>query len=696
MDARNPLLELADRLSSATALPFAAVDAAHVEPAVHELLARARAELARICDPQTPRSYAAVLGALEAATEPLEAVMGVVSLLESVATTPALRAAHNAVQAPVSEFFSDLLLDDALYRALRDAAADTTALTPTQQRHLDKTLDAFRRHGAELAPADKARLREIDVELALATTTFAQHVLDATAAFERIVADERQIAGLPASAADAAHASARERGHEGWRFTLQGPSLIAALTYLHDEALREELYRASNARATAGEFDNRELLATILGLRAEKARLLGFRDFADLTLADRMARDGDTAERFVRDLTARCEAAFERERAELEAFAQQCRSDPADPAYAPDRADERLAPWSLAYFAERMRRVTHDFDPEVLRDYFPVDRVVEGMFAIAARLFGLRIEPTDALEVWHPDVRTYAILDDDGNGGGAVLARFYADFYPRDTKRGGAWMHGLLTAVPGERPALGLIAANATPPLAGRPACLSHDDVQTLFHEFGHLLHHALSQVEVRSLAGTQVAWDFVELPSQLLENWTWEPEALALIGGHVTDGHPIPAELIAKLRSTRAVRGATAMMRQLGFAAVDLGLHRHYDSAEGNALAFARTIMQRYTPAPLPADYAMVASFTHLFAGPTAYAAGYYSYKWAEVLDADAFALFLERGLFDRATGRALRERVLARGDSEPPEALFRAFRGRDPELAPLLTRSGLAPTAA
>ncbi len=677
IDAKNPLLEIELRV------PFDRITAEHVEPAAHALLAEARAALKAIADAPGPRTYEGTLGRLEQATERLEVAMTVVGHLESVATTPALRAAYNAVKPEVSAFYAGIPLDAGLYAALREFAAtdEARALTGARRRFLEKTLDDFKRHGAELDAAGKARLEAISRELAELTARYGQNVLDATAAFELLVEDEARLAGLPDSAREAARESAKEKGKSGFRLTLQAPSLIPALTHLHDGALRETLWRAHTTRAASGPLDNGPLTRRILELRAEEARLLGYGDFSDLVLEDRMARNGAAAQAFVEDLTRRTEPAFARENQALVDFLSAEAGRPV----------EAIAPWDLAYSAEKQRKALYDFDEEELRPYFPLEQVMSGLFSIAERLYRVRIQPADDLPVWHPSVKAYAISEADG----ALLGWFYADLFPRDEKRGGAWMNGIVSGVlRGGRttPHLALIAANVTPPVGQKPALLTHDEVSTLFHEFGHLLHHLLSRVEVRSLAGTNVAWDFVELPSQIMENWCWEREALELFARHHETGAPIPEPLFEKMVRARNFRAAVAQMRQLGFAAVDLELHRRYDPArDGDVVARARDVMQRYAPARYPDDYAFIASFGHLFGSAVGYAAGYYSYKWAEVLDADAFTRFSEEGIFSPRVGEAFRRGVLERGDSEDPMALFVGFMGRQPSLDPLLQRLGL-----
>jgi len=674
----NPLLHLSFPPA------FDRVRAEHVDPGVRRLLAEAQARLASLGGENGRPAYSNTLAQLDELTEPLDRAMGVVKHLESVTTYPELRAAHNAVEPEVSRFHSSIPLDEALWKRLRSYAATGEAeqLAGVRRRYLTKTLDGFRRHGADLDPAGKARLGELDVELAKLTTRFSENVLDATNAFELMIREESGLAGLPESARAAARESAQRKGVEGWRFTLQAPSINPILTYLDDAGVRERMWRAHTARATAGEFDNRPLIRRILELRREKARLLGYQDFADFALADRMAHDGGRALAFLEELKRKTEARFAEENRELLEFRRAIEG-----AAAPE-----LQPWDVGYYAEKQRAALYDFDQEALRPYFPLERVTAGLFEIVHRLFGVRIEEQRNAPLWDPAVKYYVVFDEDGGFRGA----FYADWYPRENKRGGAWMDAFITGGPapeGFRPHLGTICGNLTPPVADKPALLTHREAETIFHEFGHLLHHCLSEVEIRSLAGTNVAWDFVELPSQIMENWCWEREALDLFARHYQTGEAIPEELFAKMKRARTFRSANAQMRQLGFGFADLSLHREYDpERDGDVMEYARRIAQEFSAAPLPPDYAMLAGFTHLFASPVGYAAGYYSYKWAEALDADAFTRFLELGIFSRQAGGEFRNKILARGDSDDPAELYRSFMGRDPDVTALLKRAGLA----
>ena len=663
----NPLLNFDFRI------PFDQIRAEHVEPAAAQLLQEARTRLEALLSGTGPRTFANTMQALDVMTVQLEYAIGIARHLESVVTTPEMRAAVNAVQPEISAFYSSLPLNAGLWKAIQDFAAtpEAQSLQGTEKRFLTKTVDSFRRHGAELPPEGKKRMEEIDVELSKLTMKFGENVLDSTNEFELVIDDKAKLAGLPPTAVAAARASAASKGiaEPSWRFTLQAPSYLAVTTYLDDEGIRETIYRAFATRAAHGAHDNRELTRNILALRKEKAALLGFRDFSDLVTADRMAHNGESAQKFLADLRVKTESAFHQENVALNEF-----------------AGRPLAPWQISYYAEKQRAALYDFDEEALRPYFPLERVIDGMFDIVSRLYGIQVTEQPGAPVWDPACRYYEIHD-----GGQLLGAFYADWYPRENKRGGAWMDAFITGIAGA-PQAGLICGNLTPPVDGKPALLSHRDVETIFHEFGHLLHHCLSRVNVRSLAGANVAWDFVELPSQIMENWCWEREALDLFARHYETGTPIPEDLFQKMTNARRFRAANMQMRQLGFGFLDLALHRQYSpERDGDVVAYSRSVSQPFAAAPLPDYHATVVSFTHLFSSPVAYAAGYYSYKWAEVLDADAFTKFQRLGIFSREVGMEFRNNILSRGDSEDPAELYRRFMGRDPDPNALLERFGL-----
>jgi oligopeptidase A len=666
-------------LSVAHPLPFNAIRADEVVSALSALVADARAKLQEIASDSSPVSFANCLGALEAATEPLEIASSVVEHLESVMTTPELRKAYNESLPITTAFWTQIPLDAGLYRRIRELGTRSSELplTDVERRLLEKTLEEFKRHGAELNAAGKAELSAIDEELSRITAQFSQNVVDATGAWELVLPEASRLAGLPETAVDMIKESAKAKGLSGYRLTLQTPTVIAVLTYADDRALRELIWRANDQRCSAAPYDNATLIARILELRLQKAKLLGYQNFGDLVMADRMAKCSAEARRFIDELTERTRTAFDRECHDLQAFVDELEG--------PSKLT--LMPWDTGYYAEKLRKQRYSFDEEELRAYFPAEQMLEAVFQTTSELFGIRIEPLSGIQTWADSVRVYAIYDQTG----PQLGVFYVDWYPRENKNQGAWMHGLITGSPN----VAVIAANASPPTEERPSLLTHRDVETLWHEFGHLLHHCLSRVPLRSLSGTRVAHDFVELPSQIMENFCWEPLMLKRFARHYVTGESIPDELIERMRATRTYRAASAQMRQLGFASLDLALHCDYSpERDGSVLEFARKIQASFAPAPLPDDYAMVTTFSHLFAHPVGYATGYYSYKWAEVLDADAYGRFAEAGVMNETVGHDYRTKVLEVGDSRDPAKVFEDFRGRPPETSALLRRLGLLST--
>jgi oligopeptidase A len=672
---------------------WSALKPALVEPSMQAALDRAEAALQAVEAAAEPPTFENTFLALDETTDALNRAWTRVTHLQSVADSPELRDAHNKALPKVSAFTARIPLRPALWARLK-AFAETPAasrLAPVRARFMDETLAEFREAGADLPAAGRARLEALQSELAQLTQNYSDHVLDATNAWQLVVTEESRLAGLPAHAKARALADAAIKGigtadQPSWRFTLHNPSAEPFMTYVADDALRAEMWRAAAAVGSLPPHDNSPLITRILALRAEKARLLGREHFADLVLARRMAKSGQRALEFITDFHARCAAAFARECRELE------ESKARDTGLAAGR----VAPWEIAYRAERLRRAHYDFDEEELRPYLPMDRVVGGLFLLAGRVFGIRVteRPRGEVETWHPDVLYYDVHD----ARGRHIGSFYADWHPRESKRAGAWMNYLITGGPqpdgSRRPHLGLICGNLTPPAPGRQALLSHREVETIFHEFGHLIHHLLGEVEIKSLNGTNVAWDFVELPSQIMENWCWEREGLDMFARHHETGAPIPEQLFRKMTAAKNFRSACAAMRQVAFAKMDLLLHMRAAEFSGSADIESRvrdSIADCLVPTEPPAP-TVVRRFTHIFSDPVGYAAGYYSYKWAEVLDADAFTRFRREGIFNERVGREFVERILSKGNSADPAQLFRDFMGRDPDLGALLARSGLA----
>jgi oligopeptidase A len=663
-----------------------------VEPAIALALERAQAAIDAIAtrDPAAA-TYENTFLELDRATEELTFAWGKVSHLQSVADAPALRQAHHAMLPKVSAFYARIPLNAALWERLK-AAAETPAarkLTGIHRRLIDETLADFRQAGANLPMEKRARLEELQSELSRITQKFAENVLDATNAWQLTTDDETRLRGLPAHAVAAALSNAAGKGlgtaaQPVWRFTLHGPSQEPVMTHAGDESLRQAVWAAAVAIGSETPFDNTELLRRILALRAEKAALLEKPDFADLTLERRMAKNGARALAFIEEIKDRTQASFIRECRELEDFKAAETGD----------APGKLKAWEVSYWAEKCRETRFNFDDESLRPYFALDCVVAGMFEITGRVFGFKVteRPAGSFEAWHPEVRFYELRD----LGGRLLGAFYADWHPRESKRGGAWMNQLVTGGPrpdGSRaPHLGLMCGNLTPPAGGEPALLTHREVETVFHEFGHLLHHLLGEVEIKSLNGTNVAWDFVELPSQIMENWTWERASLDLFARHHQTGAPLPDDLLAKMLAARNFRAACAIMRQVQFAKIDLVLHRRTaEFLEGDLEAKARAVVEDCIIPTEPPGRTILRRFTHVFADPVGYGAGYYSYKWAEVLDADAFTRFQREGILSEKVGAEFVAHILSRGNSEDPVELYRRFMGRDPDPGALLRRSGV-----
>jgi oligopeptidase A len=688
----NPLLD-------SSALPrFDAIAPEHVEPGIRSLVAELGAGFDRLEAEVTP-TWEGAIEPLERLQDRLGFSWGVVGHLMGVRNAEALRAAHAAVQPTVVELGLRWAQSRPIFDALQKLASSPTfaRLDAAQQRIVSVQLRDARLSGVALEGEARERFNAIQLELANLSTQFSNHVLDATKAFSLWLRSPDEIEGLPESARALAAQAARDAGEAGataeqgpWRLTLDAPSLVPALQHLRRRDLREHIYRASIARASSGETDNAPLISRILRLRREQARLLGFATFAELSLATKMAPGVAAVESLQEKLREASYAIAERELAELRAFAR---------AHGETNV---LMNWDIPFWAERLREERYAYSEEELRPYFPLPRVLEGLFGLAERLFGVRIRAADGeVPVWHPDARFFRVSD----ASGAPLAAFYLDPYSRPAeKRGGAWMDECVgrsrlfrDASGAERLPVAYLVCNQTPPVGDVPSLMTFAEVETLFHEFGHGLQHMLTRVEHGLAAGIRnVEWDAVELPSQFMENWCYHRATLLGFARHWQSGEPLPDALYAKLCAARTFRAASMMLRQLHFGVTDLELHHRFDP-EGSESPFdvERRVAERTTVLPpLPEDR-FLCSFSHIFAG--GYAAGYYSYKWAEVLSADAFAAFEEAGLDDAAalaaTGRRFRETVLALGGSRPAMQVFESFRGRAPDTAALLRHNGLGP---
>ena len=674
----NPLLEI-EGLP-----PFSQIQPDQVVPAITQILAENRARVAELTADGVPATWSDFVEPLEEIDDRLSRAWSPVSHLNAVMNSDALREAYNACLPLLSDYATEMGHNEALYRKYRAVAESGAAFTPARRKLLDNALRDFHLAGVDLPHEKKERFKAISQELSQLASRFEENLLDATNAWSKRITDEAALAGLPETARALARQTAEQRGEEGWVLTLDFPSYQPVLTYADDRELRRELYSAYSTRASdqgpdAGHWDNGEVMERTLALRHELAGLLGFPDFSERSLATKMARHPEQVLGFLSDLGARSLPQAREELAELRTFASI------------DQGAEALEAWDIPYYAEKLRQRRYQISQEELRPYFPETRVVPGLFAVAERLFDIRIQEVQAVEVWHPTVRFFEVRD----GAGERIGQFYLDLYARPKKRGGAWMDEctsrLVTARCRQLPTAYLVC-NFSPPVGERPALFTHDEVQTLFHEFGHGLHHLLTCIDYPPVAGVNgVPWDAVELPSQFLENWCWEREALGLIAGHWESGEPLPGALYERMLAARNFQSAMQMVRQLEFSLFDFRIHREYDPERGariyETLAEVREAVSVVRP---PAFNRFAHGFSHIFAG--GYAAGYYSYKWAEVLSADAFSLFEERGIFDRATGRAFREQILEKGGSAEAMELFVAFRGREPRIDALLRHNGIA----
>lgn len=662
----NPLLD------RSLPVPFDRVEPAHVGPAVEETLTWARQRIDEVVQGAAGRS--GLLAELDAVGEEVARTWAPVSHLANVDATPELREAHAQALPEIVRFGSRFFQHEGVFARLRalDGSADRALLSPLERRHLDKTLRDFRRAGAELSAADKKRLEKMRVELSELGRRFEENLLEETAAFAKVVAEPGALAGLPASAMERAARLAGEKGREGWLLTLDAPSVEAVLMHAEDRSLRKEIHAAYLDRCAGGERDNTRLVPRMLELRREMAALLGYDGFPDYRLETAMARSGVQVRAFLDELTAATRPFHERDVAQLEAHAARFGLG-------------ALEPWDVSYLMEKLRKERFDVDDETLRPWFPLDEVQAGLFEIAKRLFGLVVEQADDARAWHPDVAYFHVRD----AAGLHLGSFYADWFPRETKRQGAWMDVLVSGGPrkgGFDPHVAFIGGNFNPPTASSPALLSHREVRTLFHEFGHLLHHVASRVEIPGRGGVNVAWDWVEVPSQIMENWTWNREALDLFARHHETGEALPAETLERLLAARRFMGGWNQMRQISLANLDLELHSTYRGDEP-VMEFAARALRPFVPSERFVKRHLLPGFAHLFGG--GYASAYYSYLWSETLEADAFSRFEAEGVLSPAVGRAFLDQVLSQGDRHDPEVLFKGFVGRAPSPAALLRRN-------
>ncbi len=666
--------------------PFSRIEPHHIEPAIDTVLKESREAVARLLASGGPYTWENLVEPLERLEERLGRIWAPVSHMNSVVNSEALRQAYNACLPKLSDYATEMGQNEALFEAFRQIAEgpEYQRLDTAQRRIVDNALRDFRLSGIDLPPEKRARYKEIMQALSALTSKFEENVLDATNGWHIQITDEARLAGLPETARAMARQIAEREGLEGWVFNLEFPSYLPVMTYADDRELRRELYtayvtRASDEGPNAGRWDNTPVMEEILALRHELARLLGFANYAERSLATKMAASTDQVLAFLEDLAARALPMARKELEEVRAFAREL------------GGPDELEAWDVPYYSEKLRQHRYAITQEELKPYFPEQRVLEGMFTVVERLYGMTIEEVEGVDVWHEDVRFFEIRDHKGE----LRGQFYLDLYARPHKRGGAWMDDCIPRMrteEGVQVPVAFLTCNFSAPIGDDPALFTHDEVLTLFHEFGHGLHHMLTRIDYPSVAGISgVAWDAVELPSQFMENWCWQREAIDLISGHYRSGEPLPQAMFEKMVAAKNFQSAMQMVRQIEFSLFDFRLHLEYDPARGaNVYPLLEEVRKQVAVMEPPSFNRFPHSFSHIFAG--GYAAGYYSYKWAEVLSADAFAQFEENGIFDRETGQRFLATILEQGGSRDPMELFVEFRGREPTIDALLRHSGLA----
>jgi oligopeptidase A len=685
----NPLLDF-------SGLPrFGEIRPEHVTPALDVLLADAKAAVERAAQPMTPAQWSDIVEPVERATEPLSRAWGVIGHLNAVADTPELRAAHAENLPRVTEFWASVGQNLALYEKYKTIAGSNAfgLLSAERRKILDNALRDFRLSGAELPEDQKPRFAELQERQAALSKAFSDHVLDATNAYAYIATSEAELSGLPEDVIEAAREAAERENKAGWKFTLHFPSYFPVMQYSENRAMREAMYRAYVTRASElgpaygngkPEWDNTEIIAEQMKLRAEEAKMLGYDNFAEVSLTPKMAESPQQVMSFLEDLATRARPHAEKDWQELREFA------------ATELGLADLQPWDMAFAAERLRQKRYSFSENEVKQYFPEDFVLRGLFKVTETLFGVRIRD-DSAPVWHRDVRFFRVENPDGT----LVAQFYLDLYAREGKRGGAWMDDARSRrkldAGGVQTPVAYLTCNFSAPVGGKPACFTHDEVITLFHEFGHGLHHMLTRVDELGVSGINgVEWDAVELPSQFMENFCWEWDVLSEMTSHVDTGKPLPRELFDKMLAAKNFQSGLGTLRQIVFSMFDMALHVDFDASQGkSANDLAREINERYHVVPQAPFSRWPDTFSHIFAG--GYAAGYYSYKWAEVLSADAYAAFEEAAelaktsVLDVATGTRYRREILEVGGSRPAMESFKAFRGREPSIDALLRHNGM-----
>ncbi|ASM04514.1 oligopeptidase A [Serratia marcescens] len=666
--------------------PFSAIRPEDIVPAVQSALADCRAAVERVVAQPGPFTWDNLCQPLAESDDRLSRIWSPIGHLNSVKNSPELRAAYEQALPLLSEYGTWVGQHEGLYqayRSLKEGAAFETLSVP-QRKAVDNALRDFELSGIGLSADKQQRYGEIVARLSELGSTYSNNVLDATMGWSKLITDEAELSGLPESALAQAQAMAQAKEQDGWLLTLDMPSYLPVLTYADNRALREEMYRAFATRASdqgpnAGKWDNSEVMAETLALRHELAQLLGFDTYADKSLATKMAESPEQVIGFLSDLAKRARPQAEQELAQLRAFGKQH--------YGVDELDA----WDITYYGEKQKQHLFSISDEQLRPYFPEQRVVEGLFEVVKRIYGITAKERKDVDTWHPDVRFFDLFDADGE----LRGSFYLDLYARENKRGGAWMDdcvGSLRKADGtlQKP-VAYLTCNFNRPLGDQPALFTHNEVTTLFHEFGHGLHHMLTQIDTAGVSGINgVPWDAVELPSQFMENWCWEPEALAFISGHYQSGEPLPKAMLDKLLAAKNYQAALFILRQLEFGLFDFRMHFEYSPEKGaQILPTLAEVKKMVAVVPSPSWGRFPHAFSHIFAG--GYAAGYYSYLWAEVLSADAYSRFEEEGIFNAETGKSFLDNILSRGGSEEPMALFKRFRGREPQLDAMLRHYGI-----
>ncbi|VXB00130.1 Oligopeptidase A [Flavobacterium sp. 9R] len=659
--------------------PFSQIKLEDYQPAFIENIAAAKAEIDAIINNPAAPTFENTIEALDFSGNALDRLSSIFFNLNSAETCDEMQKIAQEVSPLLTEFSNDITLNEALFQRIKSVyeQKDTLNLSPEQATLLDKKFKSFSRNGALLSEEDKLKLREIDTELAKLKLTFSENVLAETNNYQLHLTNEADLKGLPEDAIEAASALAKSKDLEGWIFTLDFPSYIPFVTYADNRELRKEIAIAAGKKAFQNnEFDNQAIALKIAKLRFERANLLGYETHSHFVLEERMAQHPDKVKSFLNDLLTKAKPAAEKEFAELSAFAKEL------------DGIEQLEKWDGAYYAEKLKQKLFNLDDEKLKPYFQLENVLNGAFTIANKLFGLTFTEIFDIDKYHEEVTTYEVKDEFGE----LVAIFYADFFPRKGKRNGAWMTSFKSQYIkdgiNERPHISNVC-NFTKPTATKPSLLTFNEVTTLFHEFGHGLHGMLANTIYPSLSGTSVYWDFVELPSQVMENWCYEPEALALFAKHYETGEIIPQEYVDKIKESASFQEGMATLRQLSFGILDMAFHSNNPSAITNIKAFEKTAFEGTSLYPDVAENCMSVSFSHIFAG--GYSSGYYSYKWAEVLDADAFAYFQEKGIFNKEVATKFKDNVLSKGGTELPMELYKRFRGQEPKADALLKRAGL-----